>query len=173
MLNGLYDGGGTVTEFLPEGYVLVPGSTTGGGTFHAATGSITWEIPRGASMSGFRYRPSGSDTPPSSVGQWQHIGGAELLGVLGSGTETQQEADDLLKLHELAQRPTFDEARDGRVGSVLLQADSDGNVQLRFGLQTSEDLLDWTTTPETLDDPITVEHPLDAPKRFFRFKLKG
>lgn len=162
--------GGNVTEYLPTGATLVPGSITGGGVYNAATRSISWMIASGSQVVDVSYSLASQVGEPKPVGQWQPLGTGPPLGILGSPGTTQQEADDALLTWQLAQRPTLQEVQDARAGSVIIQG-QDGVVQLKFNLQISDDLIHWVTTPETLSNPITVDQPIDAAKRFFRFKV--
>jgi hypothetical protein len=171
LLNGRHDGGGTVTEFVPTGFSLVPGSITGGGVYDENTRSITWTIAPGSPLAGLGYTLTGAGDDPKPVGQWQASGATQPLGILSSATGSQADADAAMRIRDLSQRPTLDEVRDARPGSVMIGKNEEGNVRLRFKLQTSDDLQNWTTTPETNENPITVDHPLEGPKRYFRFKM--
>lgn len=170
-LNGRHDGGGTVTEFVPTGFSLVPGSITGGGAYDESSRSITWTIAPGAPLAGLGYTLAGAGNEPEPVGQWQASGATHPLGILSSATGSQADADAALRIRELSQRPTLDEVLDARPGSVMIGKNEEGNIRLQFKLETSEDLRNWTTTPETNENPITVDHPLEGPKRYFRFKM--
>jgi len=67
----------------------------------------------------------------------------------------------------LSQRPTLEQVRDGRPGSVLLNVDSEtGTVVLNFTVEESEDLITWTP----VEGP-GVSQTLTLPdgKRFYRF----
>jgi len=71
------------------------------------------------------------------------------------------------QIAELSQRPTLQEVRDGRPGSVLLSVDSEtGTVVLNFTVEESEDLITWTP----VEGP-GVSQTLTLPegKRFYRF----
>lgn len=170
-LNGRHSGGGNVTEYVPAGFNLVPGSIIGGGTYHAASRSITWNIAAGTSLAGLGYTLSGPDAAPTPVGQWQALGNIQPIGILASSAASQAEADAALRIRELSQRPTLEEVVDGRPGSVMIGKNPEGNFRLSFKLETSEDLQNWTTTPETEAAPIAVDQPLNGPKRYFRFKM--
>jgi len=68
---------------------------------------------------------------------------------------------------ERGARPTLEEVRDGRPGSVLLSVDSEaGSVVLNFTVEESEDLITWTP----VEGP-GVSQALTLPegKRFYRF----
>jgi hypothetical protein len=68
---------------------------------------------------------------------------------------------------ERGARPTLEEVRDGRPGSVLLSVDSEaGSVVLNFTVEESEDLITWTP----VEGP-GVSQTLTLPegKRFYRF----
>lgn len=163
--------GGTITEFLPAGTTLVPGSITGGGIYNPATRSITWTPGASTFLTGLAYALTGSAEEPEPLGKWQATGDPQPRGILGRVGDTQSDADLGLQLRELAARPTYQELLDGRPGSVILQKGPDGNVRLQFVLEASENLQDWDPTPESLASPITVDQPLDAPKKFFRFRM--
>ena len=67
----------------------------------------------------------------------------------------------------LSQRPTLEQVRDGRPGSVLLSVDSEaGSVVLDFTVEESEDLITWTP----VEGP-GVSQTLTLPEgnRFYRF----
>jgi hypothetical protein len=71
------------------------------------------------------------------------------------------------EIAELSQRPTLEQVRDGRPGSVLLSVDSEaGSVVLDFTVEESEDLITWTP----VEGP-GVSQTLTLPegKRFYRF----
>jgi hypothetical protein len=71
------------------------------------------------------------------------------------------------EIAELSQRPTLQQVRDGRPGSVLLSVDSEaGAVVLDFTVEESEDLITWTP----VEGP-GVSQTLTLPegKRFYRF----
>ena len=71
------------------------------------------------------------------------------------------------EMAELSQRPTLQQVRDGRPGSVLLSVDSEaGSVTLGFTVEESEDLITWTP----VEGP-GVSQTLTLPegKRFYRF----
>jgi autotransporter-associated beta strand protein len=168
---GRVSAGGVVTEYLPHEGSLVAGSITGGGVYNEATHSITWMIPSGSQVVDVSYSLAGGAEDSRPIGKWQPQGAERAFGVRNSPDTTQEEADSELLIWELAQRPTLQQIEDGRLGSVLIQKGPDGAVQLRLHLQTSEDLIQWTTTPETLLDPVIIDHPLGADKLYFRFKL--
>ena len=68
---------------------------------------------------------------------------------------------------DLSERPTLQQVRDGRPGSVLLSVDSEaGSVALNFTVEESEDLITWTPVEGT-----GVSQTLTLPegKRFYRF----
>ena len=66
-------------------------------------------------------------------------------------------------------RPTFEELKDGRLGSVILLPDvTDNKVRLRFCIEESNGLGQWITR----DEEAEVEVPLAPGKKFFRFSLK-
>ena len=67
----------------------------------------------------------------------------------------------------LSERPTLQQVRDGRPGSVLLSVDSEaGSVALNFTVEESEDLITWTPV-----EGAGVSQTLTLPegKRFYRF----
>ncbi len=71
------------------------------------------------------------------------------------------------EIAELSQRPTLEQVRDGRPGSVLLSVYSEtGTVVLNFTVEESEDLITWTP----VEGP-GVSQTLTLPegKRFYRF----
>ena len=67
----------------------------------------------------------------------------------------------------LSQRPTLQEVRDGRPGSVLLTVDSEtGSVLLDFTVEESEDLITWTPVA---GPGVSKTLTLPEGKRFYRF----
>jgi hypothetical protein len=67
----------------------------------------------------------------------------------------------------LSQRPTLQEVRDGRPGSVLLSVDSEtGSVVLDFTVEESEDLITWTPVA---GPGVSQTLTLPEGKRFYRF----
>ena len=67
----------------------------------------------------------------------------------------------------LSQRPTLQEVRDGRPGSVLLTVDSEtGSVVLDFTVEESEDLTNWTPVA---GPGVSQTLTLPEGKRFYRF----
>tara|TARA_B110000495_G_C22877770_1_gene511939 strand:+ start:243 stop:863 length:621 start_codon:yes stop_codon:yes gene_type:complete len=66
-------------------------------------------------------------------------------------------------------RPTFEELKDGRLGSVILLPDvTDNKVRLRFCIEESNGLGQWITREEEAE----VDIPLAPGKKFFRFSVK-
>ena len=66
-------------------------------------------------------------------------------------------------------RPTLEEVKDARLGSVLLLPNAATNkVKLRFTIEESNELGTWTSRQEEAE----VDIPLDPGKRFFRFSVK-
>ena len=57
------------------------------------------------------------------------------------------------------------------ISLCMIAKNEEGNIRLQFELETSDDLENWTTTPETEANPITVDQPLDGPARYYRFKM--
>ena len=68
----------------------------------------------------------------------------------------------------LEQRPTLDEVRDARAGSVVLSVDPDGeDITLGITIEQSDNLLDWTKLKGELSRTI----PIPDGKKFYRFAL--
>ena len=66
-------------------------------------------------------------------------------------------------------RPTFEELKDGRLGSVILFPDvTENKVRLRFCIEESNGLGQWITREEEAE----VDIPLAPGKKFFRFSVK-
>ena len=64
-------------------------------------------------------------------------------------------------------RPTLDEVQDARVGSLVFRADEGANLlDLRFFIQSSENLQDWEITGEC-----NFLLPMDTGKKFLRIAL--
>ena len=65
-------------------------------------------------------------------------------------------------------RPTLDEVQDARVGSLVFRADEGANLlDLRFFIQSSENLQDWEITGEC-----NFFLPMDTGKKFLRIALR-
>jgi len=82
-----------------------------------------------------------------------------------SDTATIQDLEQ--QVADLSERPTLQQVRDGRPGSVLLSVDSEaGSVALNFTVEESEDLTTWTPV-----EGAGVSQTLTLPegKRFYRF----
>ena len=82
-----------------------------------------------------------------------------------SDTATIQDLEQ--QVADLSERPTLQQIRDGRPGSVLLSVDSEtSSVVLDFTVEESEDLITWTP----VEGP-GVSQTLTLPegKRFYRF----
>jgi hypothetical protein len=66
-------------------------------------------------------------------------------------------------------RPTIEEVKDARLGSVVLQSDvANQSVKIRFSVEETDDFRTWTKRDEI--NEITV--PLEVGKRFYRFALE-
>ena len=69
---------------------------------------------------------------------------------------------------ELEKRPTIEQVRDARAGSVVLTVDPDGdNITLGFTIEQSDNLIEWTK----LDGEIIRTIPIPENKKFYRFAL--
>ena len=65
-------------------------------------------------------------------------------------------------------RPTLEEVQDARVGSLVFRADEGANLlDLRFFIQSSENLQDWEITGEC-----NFLLPMDTGKKFLRIALR-
>ena len=72
------------------------------------------------------------------------------------------------QIAELEQRPTLDEVRDARAGSVVLSVDPEGeDITLGITIEQSDNLLDWTKLKGELSRTI----PIPDGKKFYRFAL--
>ena len=90
---------------------------------------------------------------------------AIFLDLASYGLVTQASYDAIVA--ERDARPTLEQVRDGRPGSVLLSVDSEaGSVTLNFTVEESEDLISWTPVegPE-----VSKTLTLPESKRFYRF----
>ena len=66
-------------------------------------------------------------------------------------------------------RPTIEEIKDARLGSVVLQSDvANQSVKIRFSVEETDDFRTWTKRDKI--NEITV--PLEVGKRFYRFALE-
>ena len=66
-------------------------------------------------------------------------------------------------------RPTIEEVKDARLGSVMLQSDvANQSVKIRFSIEETDDFRTWIKRDEI--NEITV--PLEVGKRFYRFALE-
>ena len=64
-------------------------------------------------------------------------------------------------------RPTLEEVQDARAGSLVFRADEGANLlDLRFFIQSSENLQDWEITGEC-----NFLLPMDTGKKFLRIAL--
>jgi len=72
------------------------------------------------------------------------------------------------KIAELEKRPTLEQVREGRAGSVVLSVEPDGqNITLGLTIEQSDNLIEWTS----LDGEITRTIPIPDGKKFYRFAL--
>ena len=69
---------------------------------------------------------------------------------------------------ELQKRPTIEQVRDARAGSVVLTVDPEGDtVTLGLTIEQSDNLIEWTK----LDGEMTRTIPIPDGKKFYRFAL--
>ncbi|MDB4810386.1 pentapeptide repeat-containing protein [bacterium] len=69
---------------------------------------------------------------------------------------------------ELKKRPTLEQVRDARAGSVVLTVDPDGNnITLGLTIEQSDNLTQWTK----LDGEMSRTIPIPEGKKFYRFAL--
>jgi len=69
---------------------------------------------------------------------------------------------------ELQERPTIEQVRDARAGSVVLTVEPDGNnITLGLTIEQSDNLTQWTK----LDGEMTRTIPIPDGKKFYRFAL--
>ncbi|MDA7867626.1 leucine-rich repeat protein [Akkermansiaceae bacterium] len=104
---------------------------------------------------------------------------------LASYRETLSEKDDVIKtlnqsitakdeayafvVAERDARPTIEELKDARLGSVVLQPDAVNNaVKIRFSIEETDDFRTWTRRDEISE----VSVPLINGKKFYRFALE-
>ena len=72
------------------------------------------------------------------------------------------------QIAELSQRPTLEQVQDARAGSLVFRADEGANLlDLRFFIQSSENLQDWEITGEC-----NFLLPMDTGKKFLRIALR-
>ena len=77
-------------------------------------------------------------------------------------------AEKDVKIAELEKRPTLEQVREGRAGSVVLSVEPDGqNITLGLTIEQSDNLIEWTS----LDGEITRTIPIPDGKMFYRFAL--
>ncbi|MCH2026110.1 MAG: hypothetical protein MK172_10235, partial [Verrucomicrobiales bacterium] len=68
----------------------------------------------------------------------------------------------------LERRPTIEQVRDARAGSVVLTVEPDGNnITLGLTIEQSDNLTEWTK----LDGEMTRTIPIPDGKKFYRFAL--
>ena len=66
-------------------------------------------------------------------------------------------------------RPTIEEVKDARLGSVVLQSDAaNQSVKIRFYIEETDDFTTWTKRDEINE----ISIPLTDNKRFYRFALE-
>lgn len=163
-------GNGVLKEILPEGFSL--GQIYGGGVYDPATRTITWQIQADNPPAQVGYSLNGPlDKTPKLLGQWQAQGQAAPIATQTASQQDEGDANLPLLVNELSKRPTMQQLIDARPGSVIITAGSDNNARIRLKLETSENLQNWTVTPETQATPLEVVQPLTGNKRFFRFSL--
>lgn len=76
------------------------------------------------------------------------------------------EKDD--KIAELKKRPTLEQIRDARAGSIVLTVEPDDqNITLGLTIEQSDNLVEWTS----LDGEMTRTIPIPDGKKFYRFAL--
>ena len=70
------------------------------------------------------------------------------------------------QIAELKKRPTLDQVRDARAGSIVLTVAPDGNnITLGMTIEQSDNLVEWTS----LDGEMTRTIPIPDGKKFYRF----
>ncbi|MDB4686955.1 hypothetical protein OAE85_01175 [Akkermansiaceae bacterium] len=73
-------------------------------------------------------------------------------------------------IQERDERPTIEEIKDARLGSVVLEPNiTDNTVKLRFSIEETDDLTNWTKRDWNHVIPI----PLEAGKKFYRFAIEN
>ena len=71
---------------------------------------------------------------------------------------------------ERDERPTIEEVKDARLGSVVLEpSTADNTVKLRFSIEETDDLTNWTKRPWGH----VISLPLETGKKFYRFALEN
>ena len=79
-----------------------------------------------------------------------------------------QLAEKDAKIAELEKRPTIEQVRDARAGSVVLTVEPDGNnITLGLTIEQSDNLTEWTK----LDGEMSRTIPIPDGKKFYRFAL--
>ena len=79
-----------------------------------------------------------------------------------------QVAEKDAKIAELEKRPTIEQVRDARAGSVVLTVEPDGNnITLGLTIEQSDNLIEW----KNLEGEITRTIPIPDGKKFYRFAL--
>ena len=80
---------------------------------------------------------------------------------------TQSEYDAVVDQRDA--RPTIEEVKDARLGSVVLQPDgANNNITIRFSIEETDDFRTWTKR----DGINEVTVPLEAGRKFYRFALE-
>ena len=73
-----------------------------------------------------------------------------------------------LRIATLETRPTIEQVRDARAGSIVLAVDpDDDNITLGLTIEQSDNLVEWTK----LDGEMTRTIPIPDGKKFYRFAL--
>ena len=69
---------------------------------------------------------------------------------------------------ELKKRPTVEQVRDARAGSIVLTVEPDGqNITLGLTIEQSDNLVEWTS----LEGEMTRTISIPDGKKFYRFAL--
>lgn len=155
---------GQVVEYLPEGFELVTGSLEGLGEYNASERKIVWELKEDSFPEALTYKVSSLNPTaiPKPNGLIQ-IDGETVTALNDTRFGSLAEAEAELNQFELAKRPTLDEVRDLRSGSVLLDVSGE-TASLRFKVQQSENLQDWEDVDETV-----LDLPKNTPVKFYRY----
>ena len=152
--------------------ITIPDSVTsiGGYAFYSCESLASIAIPDGVtSIGSYAFGSCSSLTSITFLGDAPTLGPLVFVGIPAGaivyiptgvagytfgGVDVQSASEDQLQIAidekdeqitELSQRPTLEQVRDGRPGSVLLSVDSEaGSVVLNFTVEESEDLITWT-----------------------------
>jgi hypothetical protein len=156
----------SIGRTIEAAIVTGSGSVGGGGTFtNGSSVTLTATPAAGHVFIGWSGDATGSVNPLTLTIERDMDVGAIFIELARHGLVTQASYDAVVA--ERDARPTLEQVRDGRPGSVLLSVDSEaGAVVLDFTVEESEDLITWTPVEES---GVSKTLTLPEGKRFYRF----